>query len=36
MILILRLVRESYLFAFRAIVVNKVRTILSLLGFRVS
>lgn len=35
MILILRLVRESYLFAFQAIVVNKVRTILSLLGITI-
>jgi len=35
MILILRLVRESYLFAFQAIIVNKVRTILSLLGITI-
>jgi putative ABC transport system permease protein len=35
MILILRLVRESYLFAFQEIIVNKVRTILSLLGITI-
>lgn len=35
MILILRLIRESYLFAFQAIRVNKVRTILSLLGITI-
>ncbi len=35
MILILRLVRESYVFAFQAIIVNKVRTILSLLGITI-
>jgi putative ABC transport system permease protein len=35
MILILRLIRESYLFAFQAIIVNKVRTILSLLGISI-
>jgi putative ABC transport system permease protein len=35
MILILRLIRESYLFAFQAIIVNKVRTILSLLGITI-
>jgi len=35
MILILRLVRESFLFAFQAIIVNKVRTILSLLGITI-
>jgi len=35
MILILRLIRESYLFAFREIIVNKVRTILSLLGITI-
>jgi len=35
MMLILRLIRESYLFAFQAIIVNKVRTILSLLGITI-
>jgi putative ABC transport system permease protein len=35
MILILRLVRESYIFAFQEIIVNKVRTILSLLGITI-
>jgi len=35
MFIILRLIRESYLFAFQAIVVNKVRTILSLLGITI-
>ena len=35
MFLILRLIRESYLFAFQAIIVNKVRTILSLLGITI-
>jgi putative ABC transport system permease protein len=35
MILILRLIRESYLFAFQAIIVNKIRTILSLLGITI-
>jgi putative ABC transport system permease protein len=35
MILILRLIRESYLFAFQEIIVNKVRTILSLLGITI-
>jgi putative ABC transport system permease protein len=35
MILLLKLIRESYLFAFRAIIVNKVRTILSLLGITI-
>jgi len=35
MILILRLIRESYIFAFQAIVVNKVRTFLSLLGITI-
>jgi putative ABC transport system permease protein len=35
MILLLRLIRESYLFAFQAIVVNKVRTFLSLLGITI-
>ena len=33
--LILRLIRESYLFAFSEIIVNKVRTILSLLGITI-
>jgi putative ABC transport system permease protein len=35
MFIILRLIRESYLFAFQAIVVNKIRTILSLLGITI-
>ncbi len=35
MILLFRLVRESYIFAFQAIVVNKVRTLLSLLGITI-
>ena len=35
MLLILRLLRESYIFAFQAIIVNKVRTILSLLGITI-
>lgn len=35
MILLLRLIRESYLFAFQAIVVNKVRTFLSLSGITI-
>ncbi len=35
MFLILRLIIESYLFAFQAIIVNKVRTILSLLGITI-
>jgi putative ABC transport system permease protein len=35
MILLLKLIRESYLFAFQAIIVNKVRTILSLLGITI-
>ena len=35
MFLILRLIRESYLFAFQEIKVNKVRTILSLLGITI-
>ncbi len=35
MILILRLIRESLIFAFQAIVVNKVRTFLSLLGITI-
>jgi len=35
MLLLLRLIRESYLFAFQAIIVNKVRTFLSLLGITI-
>ncbi len=35
MLLLLRLIRESYLFALREIIVNKVRTILSLLGITI-
>jgi len=35
MILIFRLIKESYLFAFQEIIVNKVRTILSLLGITI-
>jgi len=35
MLLILRLIRESYIFAFQAIIVNKIRTILSLLGITI-
>ena len=35
MMLILRLIRESYFFAFQAIIVNRVRTILSLLGISI-
>jgi len=35
MLLILRLLKESYLFAFQAIIVNKIRTILSLLGITI-
>jgi putative ABC transport system permease protein len=35
MFIILRLIRESYLFAFQAIVVNKIRTTLSLLGITI-
>ncbi|MCX6251831.1 MAG: ABC transporter permease [Bacteroidetes bacterium] len=35
MLLLLRLIRESYLFAFQAIAVNKVRTLLSLLGITI-
>lgn len=35
MILLLKLIRESYLFAFQAIIVNKVRTILSLSGITI-
>jgi putative ABC transport system permease protein len=35
MMLILRLIRESYLFAFQEIIVNRVRTVLSLLGITI-
>ena len=35
MILLLKLIRESFLFAFKAIIVNRVRTILSLLGITI-
>jgi len=35
MLLIFRLLRESYIFACQAIIVNKVRTILSLLGITI-
>nr|NQU93874.1 ABC transporter permease [Bacteroidota bacterium] len=35
MLLILKLIRESYLFAFQAIIVNKVRTLLSLSGITI-
>jgi len=35
MILFLRLLRESYLFALHALIVNKLRTILSLLGITI-
>jgi putative ABC transport system permease protein len=35
MFLFIRLLRESYLFAFQAIVVNKLRTFLSLLGITI-
>ena len=35
MLVLLRLIRESYLFAFQAIIVNKVRTTLSLLGITI-
>ncbi|GAB4315126.1 MAG: ABC transporter permease [Bacteroidales bacterium] len=35
MILILKLIRESYRFAFQSVVVNKVRTLLSLLGITI-
>jgi putative ABC transport system permease protein len=35
MILLLKLIRESYLFAVQAIVVNKLRTVLSLLGITI-
>ena len=33
--LLLKLIRESFIFAFQAIIVNKVRTILSLLGITI-
>ncbi len=35
MLLILRLIRESFIFAFQAIIVNKIRTILSLSGITI-
>jgi putative ABC transport system permease protein len=35
MILLLRLIRESYLFALQAIIMNKLRTLLSLLGITI-
>jgi len=35
MLLIVRLLRESLIFAFQAIIVNKIRTILSLLGITI-
>ncbi|MCD4682495.1 MAG: ABC transporter permease [Bacteroidales bacterium] len=35
MMLFLKLVRESFIFAFQSIIVNKVRTILSLLGITI-
>jgi putative ABC transport system permease protein len=35
MILIVRLIRESYILAFQAIISNKVRTVLSLLGITI-
>lgn len=35
MILLLRLIRESYIFAYQEIIVNKVRTFLSLLGITI-
>ncbi len=35
MFLIIKLIRESYLFAIQAIIVNKIRTILSLLGISI-
>ncbi len=35
MFVLLRLIRESYLFAFQAIIVNKIRTMLSLLGITI-
>lgn len=35
MLPLLRLIRESYIFAFQAIIVNKIRTILSLLGITI-
>ncbi len=34
-ILLVRLIRESYIFAFQAIIVNKLRTVLSLLGITI-
>ena len=35
MMLFLKLIRESFIFAFQAIIVNKVRTLLSLLGITI-
>jgi len=35
MFVLLRLIRESYIFAFQAIIVNRVRTVLSLLGIAI-
>src|SRR5664279_3613194 len=35
MFLLFRLIRESYLFAFQAIIVNRVRTVLSLTGIAI-
>ncbi|MCX6244556.1 MAG: ABC transporter permease [Bacteroidetes bacterium] len=35
MFVLLRLLRESYVFAFQAIIVNRVRTVLSLLGIAI-
>lgn len=35
MILLFRLIRESFIFAFQAVIVNKVRTVLSLLGITI-
>ncbi len=33
--LIIKLIKESFLFAFQAIIINKVRTLLSLLGITI-
>ncbi|HNX87075.1 MAG TPA: ABC transporter permease [Bacteroidales bacterium] len=35
MILLFRLIRESFIFAFQAVIVNKIRTVLSLLGITI-
>jgi putative ABC transport system permease protein len=35
MFVLLRLLRESYIFAFQAIIVNRIRTVLSLLGIAI-